>query len=102
MDKFNGVLDRASDEVERFGNVGYERRLYHFKFTISAQVRYSEGNETHATGEYVRNPHEWTVVAPNRAYADLAFEDQWHRQDPLEVKVTSLPVCAVIDKMRWR
>jgi hypothetical protein len=101
-DKFNGGLDRTHDEVARFGNVLYERRLYHFKFTISKAVVYSEANEVHRTGEFVRDPHEWTVIAPNRAYADLAFEDQWRRQDPLEVEVTSMPVCAEINKMRFK
>ena len=91
-----GIRGPAQHSAERFGNSWRKRRLYHYKFTISMQVRYSEHNETHATGKYVRNPVEWTVIAPNRAYADLAFEDKWHRQDPLEVTALSMPVCAEI------
>ncbi len=101
-DKFNGGFDRGADEWERFGGCHHERRLYHFKFTISMQVRYSEGNETHATGEYARRQCEWTVIAPNRAYADLAFENKWCRQDPLEVTALSMPVCAEIKVMEQR
>ena len=100
MDKFNGYLDRSIDEVERFGNIGWTRRLYHFRFTIAKAITYSQHNEVHRTGEYVREPQEWTVVAPNRAYADLAFEDKWRKQDPLAVDVTSMPVCGEINKAR--
>ncbi len=95
-DKFNGGLDCTPDEEDRFGSSRNRRRLYHFRFTIRKEVRYSEGNETHATGEFIRDPHEWTVIAPNRAYADLAFADKWRRQDPLEVTALSMPVCAEI------
>jgi len=98
-DRFNGGMDRTEDERERFGNFTTKRRLYHFKFTLKMAVSYSEHNEVHRTGDYVRGVHEWNVLAPNRAYADLAFEDRFRRQDPKDVEVTSTIVCSEIKEM---
>lgn len=90
---------------ELFGNRTFGRALYVFSATIvKTLTQQHPGGEVNRTGETVRGPILWSVVAPSQQWANFAFKEQFDGEftkvAPMDLKCEVIPICAQVSNLR--